>query len=59
MNLLTPEMAQAVLKVLVTIDGTSAQHPDWIETVCAARETLPAGTTEALEAIAGPPSSVE
>jgi hypothetical protein len=54
---IVPQMAEAILKMLATIDGTSDQHPDWIEAVCAAREALPAGTTEALEAIASQPSN--
>lgn len=48
MQQITPAMAQGLIKLLETINSNSDKHPDWIDAVCTAYESMPPGTVEAL-----------
>lgn len=50
MHQITPRMAQALIQLLAAIDNDHAK--DFIDEVCTVRDSLPAGTSEALEGIA-------
>jgi hypothetical protein len=57
MTQISPEMAQALIKLLTTIDEGNDKHPDWIDAVCTAREALPPDTVTVLASVSPIPEN--